>query len=117
MNGKELIRHMEKDVKLREGNIFIAGSRKSNERELTLESGQMIDRMEYTMKTRAEILQLTRKESNKLFVSTGASNRLQNVLQALARQLIAMNSKLLNFNYIRTSVITHWLKIHILRQT
>ena len=28
-----------------------------------------------------------------------------------------MNSKVVSFNHIRTSVITHWLKIHNLRQT
>jgi integrase/recombinase XerD len=116
LNTNELGELNEKDVKLREGKIYIAGSRRSNERELNLESHQVLDIMEYQLKTRPEILQQSGKESKKLFVSTGTSDKFNNIMQKLMQRLNKQNSKVTSAKQIRTSVITHWLKIHNLRQ-
>lgn len=116
LNTTELQRLKEKDVKLREGKIFIAGTRRSNEREMTLESVQMLDLMEYTLKTRPEILKLTGKESDQLLVSTGTSGRIHNALEKLVKHLKKLNSKVTSLKQIRTSVITHWLKLYNLRE-
>jgi len=105
----------EKDVKLREGKIFIAGSRRSEERTLTLEAHQILDIMEYQLKTRNEILQQTKKQSDKFFVSTGASEHFNNTMQKLMQKLHKQNSKVTSAKQIRASVITHWLKLHNLR--
>jgi integrase/recombinase XerD len=105
------------DLQLREGKIFIAGTRKSNERALKLESVQILDLMEYTLKTREQLLELTEKQTDQLLISTGKSHSLHNVLQKLIPQLQKINSKIENIKHIRASVITHWLKIHNLRET
>jgi site-specific recombinase XerD len=43
------------DLKLKEGKIYIGGSRKSNERTLELKSNQIMELMEYQFTTRAEL--------------------------------------------------------------
>jgi integrase/recombinase XerD len=112
----ELGRLTEKDLKLREGKIFIAGTRRSNEREMKLEAHQVLDIMEYTLKTRQEILNLNNKTSESLFVSAGESNQFRSVINKLIKKLNKQSSKVTSVFQIRTSVITHWLKIHNLRQ-
>lgn len=116
MGSTELIRLSEKDLKLREGRIFIAGTRKSNERELKLEAHQVLDMMEYTLDTRKALLKLSGKESDRLFVSTGKGNGFHNSLQKLIAKLQRQNPKVTSFRQIRASVITQWLKTHNLRQ-
>ncbi len=112
----ELSRLEVKDIKLREGKIFIAGTRRSNERELKLESHQIMDVMEYQLKTRNEIIELRGKESEKLFVSLGQSDEFRSIVSKLMQKLRKQKSKVQSIQQIRTSVITHWLKIHNLRQ-
>jgi len=112
----ELGRLTEKDLKLREGKIFIAGTRKSNERELKLEAHKVLDIMEYTLKIRNEILALTGKQSESLFVSAGESEHFRSIINKLIKKLNKQSSKVTSVLQIRTSVITHWLKIHNLRQ-
>ena len=112
------------DVKLREGNIYIAATRRSNERTLKLESHQILDIMEYTLQTRQAILSEAQKpaspsgrETDLFLVSTGNSLQLGNVLQKLMQQLRKQSRKIESIKQIRTSVITHWLKNNNLRQT
>lgn len=104
------------DLKLREGKIYIAGTRRSNERELKLESHQVIDIMEYTLKVREELLQFTGKKSDRLFVSNGTSEKFNNIMQLLIKKLHEQNSKVSSTKQIRASVITHWLKLYNLRE-
>ena len=94
------------DVKLREGKIFIPGTRKSNERELQLEALQIIDVMEYLLTTRKELLQLTNKVTEQLFVSIGSSERVANIMSYLLKQLHQINKKV-------TSLVTVILKLFI----
>jgi len=116
----ELGRLTEKDLKLREGKIFVAGTRRSNEREMKLEAHQVLDIMEYTLKIRNEILALTGKQSESLFVSAGESGEFRSIINKLIKKLkqsrLPSGSKVTSVSQIRTSVITHWLKIHNLRQ-
>jgi site-specific recombinase XerD len=56
------------DLKLKEGQIFIAGSRKSNERTLELKSNQIIELMEYQYTTRKELLKYQYAETKRLFL-------------------------------------------------
>jgi len=116
LNATELTRLTVKDVKLREGKIFIAGTRKSNERELILEAVQMLDLMEYVLKTRTTLQTLTGKQSEQLLLSSGAGESLNNALYKLMQQIKLISSKASSIKQIRTSVITHWLKQYNLRQ-
>ena len=113
---QELKKLTEKDVKLREGKVFITGGRKSEERELTLESHQILDMMEYQLTTRPAIIEQTNKQSDKFFISSGGSEYFTNTIQHLMRKLYKQNSKVTSAKQIRVSVITHWLKLYNLRQ-
>jgi len=104
------------DVKLREGKIYIPGTRRSNERELKLEALQIMDLMEYILKTRAELLQLTGRETQQLFVSVGTSERVNSIMKYLVRQLHQINPKVTSVKQLRASVIVHWLKLYNLRE-
>jgi len=106
----------EKDVKLREGKIFIAGSRRSNEREMKLESTQVLDLMEYMLQTRKTLLEITGKRTDKLIVSTGKGHNIHNLMTKLMQKLKGLNPSVNSVKQIRTSVITHWLKTYNLRE-
>lgn len=116
LNSTELGRLTTADLKLREGEIFISGTRRSNERTLKLESHQILDFMEYQLKTRANILQETGKKTDLLFTSFGRSIKFHNIISKLLPQLKKLNKKVKSVHQIRTSVIVHWLKIYNLRE-
>lgn len=116
MGTSELTRLTEQDIKLREGKVYITGSRKSNERTLKLEATQIMDIMEYQLQARNELLQLSKKQTDSYFVSTGTSDRFNNMIQKLMEKLHTQHSKVTTVKQIRTSVITHWLKLYNLRQ-
>jgi site-specific recombinase XerD len=109
------------DLKLKEGKIYIAGSRKSNERNLELKSNQIIELMEYQFTTRKELLKYQESESKKLFLPTPIAGREKandtlQIWKGLTREIKSQNPDFINFKQVRTSVITHWLKLHNLRQ-
>lgn len=116
LTSEELARVVEKDIKLREGKIYIAGGRKSNERELKLEAHQILDLMEYVLKIRPELQKLTGKAGEKLFESAAEGASFHNVLSGIMKKLRQQNSKVRSVKQIRASVITHWLKNHNLRE-
>jgi len=105
-----------KDVKLREGKIYIAGSRKSAERTLDLKSHQIIDLMEYQMTTRNELLKYCKTPGEEFFISAPPSGKLVSerndsfhIWKRLSEEIRQQNPKFINFKQVRTSVITHWL--------
>lgn len=116
LNTNDLQNLTVKDVNLREGNIYLKGNRRSNERTLKLESHQILDFMEYTLQTRQTILAETKKETDLFLISTGSSLQLQNTLQKLLKQLKKQNKQIESVQQIRASVITSWLKIYNLRE-
>jgi len=113
---QELASLTEQDIKLREGKIFVAGSRRSNERELKLEAHQILDLMEYQLKTRNKIVQQAQKQTDKFFISTGNGEYFHNTMQKLIKKLTSQHGKVTSTNQIRASVITHWLRLYNLRQ-
>lgn len=116
LNTNDLQSLIVKDVKLREGKIFVKGNRRSNERTLKLESHQILDFMEYTLQVRQVILQETKKETDLFFVTQGSSLKLQNVMQKLMKELHKQNKQVESVKQIRASVITSWLKNYNLRE-
>lgn len=105
-----------KDVKLREGKIYIPGGRKSNERELKLEAHQVLDLMEYTLQVRQRILEINQKQSERLFISSTGSSSINNSIAKLMEKLRVQNATIQNAKQIRTSVITYWLRNYNLRE-
>lgn len=97
-------------LELREGKITIPGARRINERTLKLEPFQIFDLYDYVNEARKQILQITGKQNNRLFISIGSSNEIQNTLQKFIKELIEQNPNLENLHQIRASVISYWLK-------
>ena len=116
VNTSELGKLEVHDVKLREGKIYIPGSRRSNSRELKLEAHQVIDIMEYIAETRKLILAVAGKQSEKLFISIGTGERFTNMATKLLQSLRKQSPKIKDFRQIRASVIVNWLKYHNLRK-
>ena len=103
-------------LKLRAGKIIIPGTARSNRRTLKLEAHQMIDLQEYISRTRNVILDITEKETSKLFVSTGAGNTLRGSLDKLVRKLRKQYASFINVQQIRQSRLAIWVKQYHIRQ-
>jgi len=123
LRSEELARLTIQDVKVREGKIWIQGSRRTNERELKLEAHQVYDLMDYINETRKQILEIKFKNSgagepitNQLFISIGSGNKLNNSMQKLIQQLKKQNKKMIDAQQIRASVISNWLKQYNIRK-
>jgi len=112
------------DLKLKEGKIYITGSRKSNERTLELKSHQIIELMEYQYTTRTALLKYNKQDEQRLFLAVPTLGKEEatgkgklDIWKGLRNEIRKYNSKFINFKQVRTSVITHWLKQYNLRQT
>jgi integrase/recombinase XerD len=118
VRSEEIMRLQVGDAKLREGKIFIAGAKRSNERTMKLESGQVFDLLDYINDTRKQTLHhkgIT-IPTQQLFFNIGNSERPTNFLHMLLAHLKQVNGKIKNLDQVRASVITHWLKLHNLRK-
>ena len=112
-----------KDVKLKEGTIFIAGTRKSNERTLELKPHQIMELMEYTLQVRQSLQALTPHKTELYFLPTPAAGKKAitgtdclHTWKRLSQDMRQAQPRFINFKQVRTSVITHWLKQYDLRQ-
>lgn len=119
----EVNRLTTEDVKLKEGTIFIIGTRKSDERTLELKPHQIMELMEYSLQVRITLQSFTQNKSNLYFLPTPAvgnksstDNDGINIWKRLSQEIRTYNKKFINFKQVRTSVITHWLKQYNLRQ-
>lgn len=121
------------DVHLREGRLQVAGSRTSNERTLELKPHQILELMEYMMQTRPELLACQMdKTTSYLFLAVpmigkarmlaGRGRQRLQIWKELTKELqtqhnsLTSGTRFINFKQVRTSVITHWLKRHNLRE-
>jgi site-specific recombinase XerD len=116
LRTEELARLTIIDVKMREGKIGIAGSRRTNERELNLEAHQLYDLMDYINDTRKMLLAITGKNTDALFLSLGSGDKFHNLMDKLVKQLKKQNKKIKDIKQLRASVITNWLKVHNIRK-
>jgi len=116
LNTNELEQLEPLHLKLREGKTEVPGTRRSNRRVLKLEAHQMLDLQEYTSKTRVLILEITEKESGKLFVSTGESDTLHGSIDKLIRNLQKQYDYFVNAQQIRQSRLALWIKQYDIRQ-
>lgn len=105
-----------KSLELRAGKVNVEAGRRHNGRTLTLEAAQIMDLMEYTLQTRPELLKLTGKSADQLFVSVGAGSKLHNTLNKLLEQITRIEPKVKTLQQLRASVITHWIKTLNLRE-
>ena len=100
-------------IDLQQGKIHIPGSRRSNGRNLNLQSFQILDLHEYLNHIRPELIT---EFTDQLFISMEGNRNIKNSVHHLFRALKRINPKIKDARQIRSSVIVHWLNNHNLRQ-
>jgi site-specific recombinase XerD len=108
----ELMRVEAKDIRLNEGKIFIKGTKRSNERLLSLHANQVVQLQEYISRNKFKESYLFVEPRQKRVSRININNRIQYMLH----QLRQLNPKVINPKQMRSSVITEWLKKNNLRQ-
>lgn len=108
----ELIKLAAHHFKLKDGKVFIKGTKRSNERLLTLHANQMLLIEQY--------LRQNKFKEGYLFVEKRktplSEKNIHNRLMYMFKQLRQLNPRLISAKQIRNSVITYWLRKDNLRQ-
>lgn len=105
-----------KSLQLKEGKIRVEAGRKNNARTLPLEPQQIVDLLEYITNARKELLELTGKVTDRLFISSGTGDKLLNTMQFILAQLKKLNPEVKDWKQLRASVISLWIAVHGLRK-
>ncbi len=103
------------DLQLREGKITIHSQRRTAARIMKLESHQVYELMDYIHEIRPVFLAAT-SATSKLFLQWKTKNNFHNITQSMLKHLRKLNSRIKNFDQVRASVITAWLKQYDLRK-
>jgi integrase/recombinase XerD len=103
------------DLQLRQGKITIHAKRRTAARTMRLESHQVYELMDYIHEIRIQFLQED-KSTSKLFIQRNNGEYFYSVTQMMLAHLRKINHRIKNFDQIRASVITAWLKQYDLRK-
>lgn len=103
------------DLQLREGKITIHSQRRTAARVLALESTQVYELMDYLYDTRKQFL-VNGAAENRLFLQWNNGGNFYGITQMMLAHLRKLNNRVKNFEQIRASVITGWLKLYDLRK-
>lgn len=103
------------DLQLREGRVTIHSQRRTAARTMKLESQQVYELMDYVHEIRKQFLE-AHGVSDKLFLQWKKGENFYGITQMMLKHLRKLNSRIKNFEQIRASVITAWLKQYDLRK-
>ncbi len=103
------------DLQLREGKITIHAKRRTAARIMKLESHQVYELMDYIHETRKEFLEV-KGVTSKLFLQWKTKDNFHNITHLMLTHLRTINSRVKNFDQLRASVITAWLRQYDLRK-
>lgn len=103
------------DLQLREGKITIHSQRRTAARTMKLESHQIYELMDYVYEIRKQFIEV-HGTSDKLFLQWKKGENFYGITQMMLAHLRKINSRIKNFEQIRASVITAWLKQYDLRK-
>jgi len=117
-------------LRLRQGRIYIPGTRRTNSRVLDLKPFQILELAEYVSDIRPQILSDIRKSrparkpvridqarlDDQLFMSINGCENIKHSLLHMFRKIHKTHPEIYNPKQIRASVITYWLKNYNLRQ-
>jgi integrase/recombinase XerD len=112
LRTEEIKRVQRKDLQLGEGKIFIRGTKRTNERWLSLQAVQIPVIQSHLQTIKAKAGPILQQENN------GQKSE-QNVVNQIAwifKQLKQLNPSVTNAKQIRGSVITEWLRKYPLRE-
>lgn len=104
------------DLQLREGRITIHHQRRTAERTLELEAGQVYELMDYLADARKQLLQLHQGGTDELFIQHREALHFYSVTGVILKHLRQINHAVKNLDQIRASVITNWVKRYDLRK-
>lgn len=104
------------DVDVLGGTIKVKGSRKHNARTLALQAQQIIPIDHYLNQTRKGLQAAFHQEDSRQLLINGYTYY-RDAHRRLMQRLRKQEPQLKSVQQIRTSVITHWLKQHNLRET
>lgn len=110
--GGELMRIESQHIKIKEGKIFIKGTKRSNERLLDLQALQITELQNYLNANKFKEGAIFTEQKLKILSDKNVKNRVQYMFD----QLKKLNAKVINAKQIRSSVITEWLRKNNLRQ-
>lgn len=108
----EILRIQHHHIKLKEGKIFIPGTKRTNERLLHLHAVQITELQNYLTKNKFKEGALFREEIKQPVSEKNIHNR----INYMFNQLRKLNAKVINAKQLRASVITEWLRKNNLRQ-
>ncbi len=108
----ELMKLQSHHLKLKDGKIFIKGTKRSNERILELKALQITALQSYLQRNKFKEGSLFIEQVKKEISERNVNNRIKYMFD----QLKKLNAKLINAKQIRSSVITEWLRKNNLRQ-
>ena len=98
------------DLNFDTGDVFVQGQRRTNSRRLKLEAIQIVHLYDYTNRYRREFLCYKKGDTDRLFLSKGSSEQMNNATNGLLYKLKKAFPQIENLIHIRGSVITHWQK-------
>lgn len=104
------------DLQLREGRITVHHQRRTAERVLELEAGQVYELMDYLAETRRQLLRLQGTATDALFIQHHDVDNFYGVTSVILEHLRRINHKVKNLDQVRASVITHWVQVYDLRK-
>ena len=110
--GGELMRIESQHIKIKEGKLFIKGTKRSNERTLDLKALQITELQNYLNANKFKEGPMFTEQKLKILSDKNIPNRVQYMFD----QLKKLNPKVINAKQIRSSVITEWLRKNNLRQ-
>ena len=108
----EIMRLQSHHIKLKDGKIFIKGTKRTNERLLNLHASQVTLLQQYLNQSKFKEGPLFIERAKKEVSERNINNRVKYMFS----QLVKLNPKVINAKQIRSSVITHWLRQNNLRQ-
>jgi integrase/recombinase XerD len=108
----ELMRLQSHHIKIKDGKIFIKGTRRTGERLLNLQAVQMNELQNYLQKNKFKEGPLFNEPRKKEVSERNINNRVKYMFDQLRR----LNPKVINAKQVRSSMITHWLRQNNLRQ-
>jgi site-specific recombinase XerD len=103
------------DLQLREGRITIHSQRRTASRVLELEGGQVYELMDYLQAVRKPFV-AAQGASDRLFLQWKQGENFYGITGMMLLHLRKINASVKNFDQIRASVITHWVKTYDLRK-
>jgi site-specific recombinase XerD len=103
------------DLQLREGKITIHRQRRTAARIMNLAPHQVYELMDYINEIRKQFIAV-QETTDKVFIQWNRGGNFYGITQMMLKHIRKTNSRIKNFDQVRASVITGWLRIFDIRK-